>query len=1051
MDGVWSGVVTSMGHTPSISPQTTLDNNAFFASTDILIVSSGVINLSPVRISTILAFLQTGKPVYIQTEYQSTYNSNQAFASIIGSLGGTFNWTGTVAGTLAPMIVLGTFATTINSVPSLSYFWYGDAGIGDCNTIPFLQFSNQYFGWQYVPSNAAWGNIISTCDQDWVNQSTSLPLMQNIITHLINPGFIPGPNGGVHLGNDTTLCVGNQLVLNATASGATYLWQNNSTNPTFTVTGPGTYFVTVTGACGVSHDTIIVSYSTLTTSILSQTNVSCNGGSNGNATVSAVGTGPFTYAWLPSGGNSATASNLSAGTYTVTVHDASSCPSTQTVTITQPTALLSTSTFVGATCGNNNGSASVVPSGGTGPYTYAWAPSGGNSANAINLGAGNYTCTITDAHSCIVTQSVIITNSSSLVLAVQSQNNVTCNGGTNGNATINPSGGTGPYTYAWAPSGGNAATASNLATGTYTVTVTDASLCSSTQTVSITQPTAISLAPTSTPASCGNNNGSAAVVANGGNGPYTYAWAPSGGNSANAINLVGGNYTVTVTDANLCVSTVSVTVASTSNMVASVPTQQDVSCNAGTNGTATATIVGGTGPYTYAWLPSGGNAATGTNLSAGIYTVTVTDAAGCSSVANVTITEPAAIVLTTSGNITICAGNSTTLLASSTGGTGSFTYTWNPAAIVGNSVVVSPVATTAYLVTTTDANGCTTSQPLTVTVSAPVTLLVLGSIQICAGQTTTLNANASTGGPYTWQPGNLSGSSVIVAPLTTTTYTVSVFDPCTNANIIDSLTVSVETITPQFLQVPSSGCGPLTVQFTDQSFTSIGSITTWLWNFGDGNFSTLQNPSHIFTITGSYNVILTVTSSNGCIITYTNPTPVNVYPLPTADFLITNLPVTALEPSAAFQDNSIAAVTWQWDFGDGGTSNVQNPSHVYAGDTGTYSVMLIVSNSYGCVDTAYGELIVHDEFTFFIPNAFTPNGNGLNETFSGMGSGISEFHMLVFDRWGMLLYESHDINKPWDGTFKGKNVSQDVYVYKIDVKDIFAITHYYIGHVSVVR
>ncbi|MDQ3109072.1 MAG: gliding motility-associated C-terminal domain-containing protein [Bacteroidota bacterium] len=261
MDATWNGVALGMGHTPSILPQTTLDNTTFFATTDILIISSGIGTLPSNRVATILAFLQTGKPVYIQSEYLSSYDCNQAFASIISSLGGTFTWTVTMAGDLSPMNVLGTFATTNNVVPSISYYWYSVPGNGDCNTLPFLEYGGANHGWQYVPSNPAYGNIITTTDQDWVNQSTSIPLMENIITHLITPGFSSSPSTGVDLGNDTTICQGQQLILDATSTNATYAWQNNSTNPTFTVTAPGTYFVTVTGSCGTSQDTIVVNFS----------------------------------------------------------------------------------------------------------------------------------------------------------------------------------------------------------------------------------------------------------------------------------------------------------------------------------------------------------------------------------------------------------------------------------------------------------------------------------------------------------------------------------------------------------------------------------------------------------------------------------------------------------------------------------------------------------------------------------------------------------------------------------------------------------------------
>jgi gliding motility-associated-like protein len=835
----------------------------------------------------------------------------------------------------------------------------------------------------------------------------------------------------------------------------TYAWTpSGGSAATANNLAAGNYTCTVTGAggCQIIQPVVITSSGSFTTSVQSQNNVTCNGGTNGSATVSATGgTAPYTYSWAPSGGNAATATNLSSGIYTVTITDASTCSTTQTVSISQPTAITLATSSVAATCGSSNGSATVIPGGGNGPFTYSWLPSGGNSATENNIPAGTYTCTATDANGCTGTQSVTVANNSTLSASVQSQNNVTCNAGTNGSATINPTGGTGPYTYSWSPSGGTNATATNLASGIYTVTINDAGSCVTTVTVSITEPALITLAPSSTPATCGNNNGSASVVANGGTGPYTYAWTPSGGNSANAINLAGGNYTVTVTDANTCSAAVSISVSSGSAITATLSAQQNVSCNAGTNGSAAVNPSGGISPYTYSWSPSGGSAASATNLAAGIYTVTVTDAAGCVTNVNVTITEPQAISLTTSGNVTICSGNSTTLLASATGGSGSFAYTWNPGAIVSNSIVVSPSSTTAYLVTATDANGCTLSQPLTVTVDQPVNLIVLGTTQICGGQSAILTAVANNGGPYTWQPGNLSGGSVTVSPATTTTYTVSVFDFCTNTFVTDSVTVSVETLTTQFIQTPANGCGPLLVQFNDQSVSSNGNITSWLWDFGDGSFSTNQDTSHLFTASGSYNVSLTVTTANGCTQTFINPTAVIVYPSPVADFSITNLPVTTIDPHADLQDNSTNAVSWIWDFGDGGTSTLQNPSHTYLSDTGSYNIILVVSNSYGCTDTAYGELTVHDEFSFYIPNAFSPNGDLLNDDFSGIGRGIADYHLLVFDRWGMLIYESHDINKPWDGTYKSRKVEEDVYVYKIDITDIFNAPHHYIGHVSVVR
>ncbi len=186
MDNVWSGVVSGMGHTPTIAPQTTLNSNAFFAGTDLLIVSSGILSISATAVTNIRLFMQTGKPVYIQGEYQSTYQTNIAFRDIINATGGTFALGSTVAGDLSPCLILNAYATSPNAVPSIGYHWYGNTGSG-CNNIEyFMRYNGNNLGFVYCPTNAAWGDMVQSTDQDWVQQSTSLPLMQNIIARLMS-------------------------------------------------------------------------------------------------------------------------------------------------------------------------------------------------------------------------------------------------------------------------------------------------------------------------------------------------------------------------------------------------------------------------------------------------------------------------------------------------------------------------------------------------------------------------------------------------------------------------------------------------------------------------------------------------------------------------------------------------------------------------------------------------------------------------------------------------------------------------------------------------
>jgi hypothetical protein len=300
------------------------------------------------------------------------------------------------------------------------------------------------------------------------------------------------------------------------------------------------------------------------------------------------------------------------------------------------------------------GTASATASGtSNGPWTYVWenltgttlqqanSVSGPNTIN--NLPAGTYTVTIVDNANCASQQTFTVVAPNSMSVT-PSQNNVLCNGGATGSASVNVSGGNGPYTYSWAPSGGTGATANNLAAGTYTVTIHDNGGCVTTQQFTITQSTALTAAASGANVNCnGGNNGSASVNAGGGTAPFTYVWSPSGGTGATASNLTAGTYTVTVTDVNGCTKTASYTVTQPPVLTAVMGAPVNVNCNGGNNGSATVTAGGGIGPYTYAWSPAGGTAATGTGLTAGGYTVTVSDANGCTINSNVNITEPNAI------------------------------------------------------------------------------------------------------------------------------------------------------------------------------------------------------------------------------------------------------------------------------------------------------------------------------------------------------------------------------------------------------------------------
>lgn len=418
----------------------------------------------------------------------------------------------------------------------------------------------------------------------------------------------------------------------------TYLWTpGNLTTQTITGLCPGTYSCVCSDANAVttSGTYTVVSPSALTATTTA-VNILCNGGTGTSTVTPGGGTPGYSYSWS-NGQTTLTTTGLTPGTYTCFVTDTNGCSTSQTVTITQPPPLTASTAGTPTSCGNSNGTITVTPTGGTGPYTYSWAPSGGNGSTASNLSSGTYTVFITDANGCTQTSSFTVNPSSAPTVTLQSQTNLLCNNSTNGDATVNVTGGSGPYTYSWSPSGGNGSTASGLGVGTYTCTVTDANSCPVTQVVTITAPPALVESTSNTNASCANNDGTASVTVTGGTGPYTYSWSPSGGTGTTASGLSANIYTCTVTDANGCTQT-----STTAVVIGGAPV-----ANAGND----VTIVGGTGigitatgGGTYNWSPASGlSCTTCPNPQAQPtittqYCVMVTDVNGCTDVDCMTIT-----------------------------------------------------------------------------------------------------------------------------------------------------------------------------------------------------------------------------------------------------------------------------------------------------------------------------------------------------------------------------------------------------------------------------
>ena len=824
----------------------------------------------------------------------------------------------------------------------------------------------------------------------------------------------------------------------------------------------GNYSVVVSdaNACSVSTAAVVAN-DPGTLAVSTAATAAICGNSNGSVSVSATGgTAAFTYLWAPNGGTGATAANIGPGTYTVTVTDANGCITSSSGTVVNdPGTLAATMTSTNVTCnGQANGTATITASGGNNVYTYGWLPSGGTGVSATALSPGSYTIAVTDGNNCQLSSVVTITQPLPLS-ALANGNSPLCPGGT-GTASITAAGGTSGYTYNWMPGGATAQTVNSLSTGIYTVMLTDANNCTVTSSASISIPSPIVLVASPVDGTCGNSTGSVGLAPSGGTAGYSYLWTPSGGTGQTANGLPANTYTVVLTDANGCTESTTAIVGNSPPVTVTLSVSSDVSCSGGADGSLLATSGGGTAPLNYSWSAAGISGTTGTGLKAGVYSVTINDSKGCTALSSATISEPGPVTLAAPAVGVICIGQNSTLMASASGGTAAYTYVWMPGALTGSNVSVSPTTTTIYSVAVSDAKGCTTTmQSVTVTVNPPLQVDAGIDKDICLGSSGTATAVASGGNSvytYSWMPTNTNGATLNVNPIVSTTYTVMVMDGCGTPSTSDVVIMNVNPLpVPEFHSDTTEGCAP-SVCITFGNSTP-GMVTNCFWNFGDGNTSTNCNPTHCYSQAGTYNLRLSVTDDKGCVAAITKSSYIIVHPKPTAAFLTDPNWTTILTPTISFTDKSSTdAVKWSWNFGDvlNSSSNLQNPKYTYP-DTGIYTVQQIVSTAYGCVDTANGEVTILGDYTFYVPNAFSPNGDGRNEKFFPQGFMIDPecFKMMIFDRWGSMIYQTTDLAMGWDGRANGgKSVAQqDVYVWKIETCDFRKTRHYYLGHVTLIR
>ncbi len=665
----------------------------------------------------------------------------------------------------------------------------------------------------------------------------------------------------------------------------TYSWSSGQTTSAVTGLSSGSYTVSVTDANSCSFVTILsITQPSVLSTPITPTDIQCNGLTNGSAIVHpSGGTTPYTYSWNSSPAQTTqTASNLAAGPLTVSVTDSHGCISTQSVTISEPAAMSIGITQTPAHCyGDSTGSATVTGvTGGYTPYTYSWITNPVQTGtSAVNLPAGTYSVQVTDKAGCHATQTIVVTQPNQITFNISHQGYGCGSVGLGTISVTSVGGGFFPYNYSWS-NGDSVPTISNLLNGTYLVNVIDAQGCIAHGSATIpAKPVPTNTAVISNVSCNGFTDGSIIANASGGTGPLTYLWLPSGQTTPAITGLLAGTYTISVVDSLGCFFTNTVLVTQPAVLSTSITSTSP--CIGLTNGIATANTSGGTTPYSYLWNTTPPqNTLSANNIGAGTYSVLVTDAHNCPTTQTITITDPTDIIAAISPTPDKCNGDNTgsANVTSTSGGFPPYTYTWNTNP-PQNGTIASGLSAGTYSVLITDAHGChpLTSQTITIYEPNAIVYTATWSGYNC-GPTANAAASVSgiTGGtpPYTYSWSN-GATTTIISNLVSGSYIVSVKD-AHGCIVQQNVTIPASTQPHAgFSTTQTPSCEGITVQFLSSSLQATG----YSWNFGDGNTSTVQNPTNLYPPVGGTFVVTLVAANPPCKDTLTYPLVVgDMYP-----------------------------------------------------------------------------------------------------------------------------------------------------------------------------
>ncbi len=841
------------------------------------------------------------------------------------------------------------------------------------------------------------------------------------------------------------------------AGSGTVVFLNSSTSYTsITISGTGTGNGSLVGLC-------IQSFSSCTTPtlVISPSSTVCVG-SPKTLTVS----GSSTYYWLPSTGLSATTgSNVIATptittTYSVTA-GTGSCTSMAVTTVSvlpKPTPTLTSNSPVCSTKTLNLTSNGGGTYSWTGPSAFTSALQNPSVNNVATTNSGTYSVVVTGVNSCTALATIGVTiNPTPTVTATGT---AVCVGQPINLASNLTAGAayfwSGPNTYTANVQNPIITNAQTTLAGVYNLTVTSSAGCTNTALANVTVIALPIPAITSNAPICENS-----TLTLNGNGGINYAWVgPNAFASAlqnpiinNVTTLASGVYTLLVTSGT-CSGTTTSSITINANPIVSAS-------NTGSVCATKSISINANGGGTYNWSGPSGFTSTLQNIiinssfnaNSGIYSVIVTNSNNCSASAQTTVLiNPNPTVIASGG--TVCIGVTASLTAS-----GGSNYSWTgPNGFTSSQQ--SPQISNAtnlsvgiYTVMVTSPNTCTSINMASIGVNQLPVPTIASNGPVCLNSQLSLQGGG--GILYSWTGpnnfvSNVQNPSLIAnSILYNGTYILTVADNkgCSNS-IVLPVTINPLPIGSLVSNVVNN-CVPFCGSFSVVATTSIQSINWTSFNGGIVNGNVLNK---CFTIDGNYAFSALFTDANGC--SNTSSFVVTAYPVPVADFTWSpEKPLEKLDVAYFTDATTIGgpATKWNWWFiNNNNLSQEQNPTYTFQ-DAGIYPVALVVKNKWGCIDTVLKTIIVGEDYGIYIPNAFTPNGDGINDEFQPKAFGVTKYTMTIFDRWGEKLFVTSDFVKGWDGSYKGVPSKNDVYVYKITLINSFGKTVNKTGHVSLIK